>query len=71
MASAIISTYNEEKALPVTLSDLFRQAGRYEVIVDDGASTDRTREIAEANLRLRFETSPKGRGRRAMAAFPA
>ncbi len=64
--SEIIPTYNEEKALPATLSNLFRQAGLYEVI--GGGSTDRTREIAEANPRLRFETSPKGRARQMNAA---
>ena len=61
MVSVIIPPYNEEKALPVTLEALFRQKGTYEEIVVDGGSSDRTREIAEAETRLRFETTPKGR----------
>mgnify|MGYP001820591039 CR=1 FL=1 len=61
MVSVIIPTYNEEKALPATLEALFRQRGAYEVIVVDGGSSDRTRDIAEAEPRLRFESAPKGR----------
>ena len=61
MVSVIIPTYNEEKALPATLVALFRQKGAYEVIIVDGGSSDRTREIAEADPRLRFETAPKRR----------
>lgn len=61
MVSVIIPTYNEEKALPATLWALFSQKGAYEVIVDDGGSGDRTRDIAEAEPRLRFETALKGR----------
>lgn len=45
MISVIIPTYNEERALPQTLRELFRQSGDYEVIVVDGSSTDRTSEI--------------------------
>ena len=61
MVSVIIPTYNEEKALPVTLEALFRQKGTYEAIVVDGGSSDRTRAIFEAEPRLRFETALKGR----------
>jgi glycosyltransferase involved in cell wall biosynthesis len=42
MVSVIIPAYNEEKALPATLSALFTQQGDYKVIVVDGGSTDRT-----------------------------
>jgi rSAM/selenodomain-associated transferase 2 len=42
MISVVIPTYNEEKALPHTLRELFRQSGDYEVLVVDGDSTDRT-----------------------------
>jgi rSAM/selenodomain-associated transferase 2 len=45
MVSVIIPAYNEEKALPHTLSELFRQSGEYEVLVVDGGSTDRTGRI--------------------------
>ena len=61
MVSVIIPTFNEEKALPATLVALFRQKWAYEVIVVDGGSGDRTRDIAEADPRLRFETAPKGK----------
>ena len=61
MVSVIIPIYSEEKPLPATLEALFRQRGAYEVIVVDGGSGGRTRDIAEADPRLRFETAPKGR----------
>ncbi|MFQ5938227.1 MAG: TIGR04283 family arsenosugar biosynthesis glycosyltransferase [Acidiferrobacterales bacterium] len=61
MISVIIPAYNEEIALPTTLEYLLRQAGDVEVIVVDGGSTDRTREIAQAEPRVRLLTAPKGR----------
>ncbi len=48
MISIIIPVYNEESALPATLRHLLRQPGDYEVVVVDGGSTDRTREIVKA-----------------------
>ena len=73
MVSVVIPAYNEEKALPHTLCELFRQPGDYEVIVVDGGSTDRTLAVlAEFSFseyssshrrfpsRLRM-TAPKGR----------
>ena len=47
MISVIMPAYNEEKALPNTLSALFTQHGEYEVIVIDGGSTDRTRAVVQ------------------------
>jgi rSAM/selenodomain-associated transferase 2 len=47
MVSVVIPVYNEEKALPHTLHELFYQCGDYEVIVVDGGSTDRTCEIVQ------------------------
>jgi len=61
MISVIIPTYNEEKALPKILDALLRQRGEYEVIVVDGGSTDRTRDIIQAEPLLRYETAPRGR----------
>lgn len=61
MISVIIPAYNEEKALPATLRGLLDQPGDYEVILVDGGSCDRTREIAEAAPRVRLATAPKGR----------
>ena len=48
MVSVIIPAYNEEKALPHTLRELFRQSGDYEVILVDGGSTDCTLAIVES-----------------------
>lgn len=45
MVSVVIPAFNEEKALPQTLQELCRQAGKYEVIVVDGGSTDRTQRV--------------------------
>jgi rSAM/selenodomain-associated transferase 2 len=70
MVSVVIPAYNEEKALPATLSALFMQEGDFEVMVVDGGSTDRTCEVVEeftlstqhSALRpLRPLTAPKGR----------
>ena len=70
MVSVIIPAYNEEKALPYTLRELFRQCGDFEVIVVDGGSIDRTIECVQeftlstqysALRSLRLLTAPKGR----------
>ncbi len=61
MISVIIPAYNEEKALPATLEHLLRQRGDFEVIVVDGSSQDRTREVAHAQPRIRLLIAPKGR----------
>lgn len=67
MVSVIVPAYNEEKALPNTLRLLLQQPGDYEVIVVDGGSRDRTREvvreIARADRRVRLRYAPKGRAR--------
>jgi len=61
MVSVIIPAYNEEKALPRTLHLLFQQSGRYEVLVVDGGSQDRTVLIASHEPRARLLIAPKGR----------
>lgn len=61
MISIIIPCYNEEKALPTTLARIFEQNGDYEIIVADGGSTDRTREIVQFHLGVRWLNAPKGR----------
>ena len=46
--SIIIPTLNEEHFLPLLLSDLERQKDKnFEIIIIDGASVDKTREIAK------------------------
>jgi len=68
MISIVIPAYNEERALPATLRQLFEQGGTCEVIVVDGGSHDRTCEIVRRwpvtdRLRapLTLLTAPKGR----------
>ncbi len=59
--SVIIPALNEEKTIGRTLKRL-RGGSVWEVIVIDGQSTDRTREIARAYGAMVIESSP-GRGR--------
>lgn len=51
MVSIIIPTYNEAEIIAPTLARLSRLRGDFEVIVADGASTDRTAAIVESRLR--------------------
>jgi rSAM/selenodomain-associated transferase 2 len=57
--SAIVATYCEESTIGGLLEDL-RAAGADEIIVADGDSPDRTREIARAFGQV--VTAPRGRG---------
>ncbi len=59
--SVIIPTFNEERTIGHTL-DRVRGGSAWEVIVVDGRSTDRTREIARSHGATVVE-SPPGRGR--------
>ncbi len=61
MISIVIPALNEEMALPRTLATLREQRGSFEVIVVDGGSSDRTREIAAAEPRVRLISSARGR----------
>ncbi|MBM4125608.1 MAG: glycosyltransferase, partial [Nitrospira sp.] len=61
MISVIIPAYNEEKALPGTLTALLSQSGDYEVLVVDGGSTDATCRLVRSEPRIRLLTAPKGR----------
>jgi rSAM/selenodomain-associated transferase 2 len=61
MISVVIPALNEEQALPGTLAALLRQPGRFEAILVDGGSTDRTREIAGLFPGVRLITAPRGR----------
>jgi rSAM/selenodomain-associated transferase 2 len=63
--SIIIPVLNEEKALPATLHNVAECAPDCEVIVVDGGSQDRTREIAQAfePVPVVWVESARGRGR--------
>ncbi len=61
MISIIIPAYNEEKALPMTLTRVFAQNADNEVLVVDGGSRDATRDLAYADARVQLITAPKGR----------
>ena len=57
----VIPTYNEELALPQTLTSVFQQAGNYQIIVVDGGSHDRTHEIVCNHMSITWLTATKGR----------
>jgi rSAM/selenodomain-associated transferase 2 len=61
MISVVIPAYNEERALPQTLDQLFSQPGEYEVILVDGGSRDATRRIARRYPRVQLVNAPRGR----------
>ncbi len=70
MISVIMPTYNEERVLPGTLQALFAQPGKFETIVVDGGSTDRTCAFVSGLAispqssvlgGVRLLTAPKGR----------
>ncbi len=68
MISVVVPSYNEEERIEGCLASLSRQTiprSRYEIIVVDGGSKDRTREIAERYAdRVFIQTSPKVGGAR-------
>jgi len=59
--SVIIPTFNEEKNIRATLEAL-KSIAPYEVVVADGGSTDRTREICQSLATTVLSSAP-GRGR--------
>ena len=61
MIWVIIPTFNEEQALPYTLTSVFQQRGNYQVIVVDGGSLDKTHDIVQAHNHMVWLTAPKGR----------
>lgn len=61
MISIIIPVLNEERALPATLQHVFSQAGKFEVIVVDGGSTDSTLDIVRQDSRIQLQSAATGR----------
>jgi len=61
MISIIIPAFNEERALPRTLTYLCRQAGEYEILLVDGGSTDHTIQVARAYSQVTVLSAAKGR----------
>jgi len=59
--SVIVPVLNEEKSIAATLEAL-QLLEPYEIIIVDGASSDRTRQIA-ARFRVKVISSERGRGR--------
>jgi rSAM/selenodomain-associated transferase 2 len=63
LISIVIPAYNEEAALPAALAAVFRQTGRYEVIVVDGGSSDATEAVVAHHVGVTLlHSSRKGRG---------
>nr|WP_319540152.1 glycosyltransferase family 2 protein [uncultured Methanospirillum sp.] len=75
MISVIVPSFNEEERIDGCLSSLSHQTlprDRYEIIVVDGGSKDKTREIAEKYADTVFiQTSPKVGGARNDGAMKA
>lgn len=61
MIWVIIPTFNEELALPTTLTSLFQQSGTYRVIAVDGGSTDQTWDLLNTDPRITPLMASKGR----------
>lgn len=63
-ATIIIPAYNEEGAIGETIEELIRSGipGRYEVIVVDDGSTDRTAEVVARYPEVRLVRHPANRG---------
>jgi len=62
--SIIVPTLNEEKALPDTLRNIAASAPDCEVIIVDGGSTDRTRDVVRefTAIPIVWMEAPRGRG---------
>ncbi|MDR2180505.1 MAG: TIGR04283 family arsenosugar biosynthesis glycosyltransferase [Synergistaceae bacterium] len=79
MISIIVPLYNEEKTITNLLLQLSRLAGAHEILLADGGSTDRTRELAQEMLsqemlsqaslsKARLLGAPRGRAAQSNAA---
>ena len=70
MLSIVIPTLNAEASLAATLPALVREAGRAELVVSDGGSSDRTAAIARDAGAL-VVAGPAGRGAQLAAGAKA
>lgn len=61
MISVIIPVLNEEKALPVTLSNVLAQKGEFEIIVVDGGSQDKSPDIVRRCPAATLVVAERGR----------
>ncbi len=59
--SVIIPTYNEERIIGKTLGNLISHNAEFEIIISDGNSTDKTREIA-GTFPVKIINGKRGRG---------
>lgn len=62
MISVIIPALNEAQHIGSCIESLRAEGFSEEIIVSDGGSADRTREIALSHANIMFVDSPKGRG---------
>jgi rSAM/selenodomain-associated transferase 2 len=70
MISVIVPLYNEEKTVTTLLDQLGHLEGSHEILLADGGSADRTRELARDALprNARLLTAPRGRAAQSNAA---
>lgn len=61
LISIIIPALNEEKGIAEVLEHTLKLKGHFEIIVVDGGSQDRTRDIAKTYESVKVYESPKGR----------
>jgi rSAM/selenodomain-associated transferase 2 len=62
LISIIIPTLNEEKTIEDCLKQFNSQSQPFEIIISDGSSTDRTKEIVKLFANVKLVESQKGRG---------
>ena len=71
MISVIIPALNEERSIGGCISRIKEEKCSAEIIVADGGSSDRTKEIVAGFSDVRLVSSEKGRGKRRSASLSA